>query len=68
MSTRTGQSGLMEIRMARGLSRQRVASELGLSLRHFTRLETGVSPVKRVHLLALAEIYGVPVTDLEEAA
>lgn len=54
--------------MARGLSRQRVASELGLSPRHLKRLETGESPVKRVHLLALAAIYGVPVTDLEEAA
>jgi hypothetical protein len=39
-----------------------------MSERQVFRLERGVTPVRRVHLLALAEVYGVSPDELEDAA
>ena len=50
--------------MERGFTRRRVATELGVTERQIWRWERGESPVKRLHLLALAGVYGVPVETL----
>ncbi len=59
---------IKQAREERGLTVSQVAQKLDMSERQMFRLEQGDSPLKRVHLLALAEIYGVSPTDLEDAA
>jgi transcriptional regulator with XRE-family HTH domain len=60
-------SGQLETTRKRlGLPRAAVAARLGISERQVYRLERGVTRPKRLHLLALAEIYGCSVEDLEE--
>lgn len=61
-------SKIEQARRDRGLTRSEVAAKLEMSERQVIRLERGETPVRRVHLLALAEIYGVSPDDLEEAA
>jgi transcriptional regulator with XRE-family HTH domain len=57
---------LQAVREERQLSRATVATQLGMSERQLQRLERGVTTPKRVHLLALSEIYDVPVSQLED--
>jgi transcriptional regulator with XRE-family HTH domain len=57
-------SRLEAVRRQRGLSRPAVAARLGVSEKTIYRMEKGKTEVKRVHLLALAEVYGVEVEDL----
>ncbi len=59
-------SHLQTIREARRLSRADVATRLGMSAKQLERWEKGKTDVKRMHLLALADIYEVPVEELEE--
>ncbi|MBA3565243.1 MAG: helix-turn-helix transcriptional regulator [Actinobacteria bacterium] len=59
-------SHLQTIREARRLSRADVATRLGMSPKQLERWEKGKTDVKRMHLLALADIYDVPVEELEE--
>ncbi len=59
-------SHLQAVRVERGLSRATVAAQLEMSERQLQRLERGKTTPKRVHLLALAEIYDVPVEILED--
>jgi len=61
-------SHLQTIREARRLSRAGVATRLGMSAKQLERWEKGKTDVKRMHLLALADIYEVPVEELEEVA
>lgn len=61
-------SRLEAVRDERGLKRPTVARQLGISTKQLERWEKGTSPVKRVHLLALAAIYDVPVEELEGVA
>ena len=61
-------SHLQTIRETRRLSRAAVATRLGMSAKQLERWEKGKTDVKRMHLLALADIYDVPVEDLEEVA
>ncbi len=61
-------SHLQTIREARRLSRADVATRLGMSTKQLERWEKGKTDVKRMHLLALADIYDVPVEELEEVA
>ncbi len=49
------------------MSRAKVAAKLGLSERQLFRLERGQTAPKRMHLLALADVYGVPVETLERS-
>lgn len=48
------------------MSRAELAARLDLSERHVYRLERGVSPLKRMHLLAFAEALDVPLETIEE--
>ena len=57
-------STLKEIREERGLSRAQVAAKIDMSERHLYRLENGQSPVRRIHLAALADVYEIPVEEL----
>ena len=59
-------SHLQAVREKRRLKRPSVAKDLGISTKQLERWENGTTPVKRVHLLALAAIYKVPVEELEE--
>lgn len=68
VSTSQAVSRLQAVRSARGLSREKVGARIGYSAKQIERWEKGVTPVKPMHLMALAEVYGVDVTDLEEAA
>lgn len=61
-------SHLQAVREARRLSRENVAAKIGMSAKTLERWENGTTEVKRLHLLALAEIYGVSVEELEEVA
>ncbi len=61
-------SHLQTIREARRLSRTDVATRLGMSAKQLERWEKGKTDVKRMHLLALADIYEVPVEELEGVA
>lgn len=57
-----------QLRAAReytGLSREKVAARIGCSAKTIERWEKGKTPVRRYHLLALAEVYGVDVEELE---
>lgn len=56
------------LRKQKGLSRAAVAAKLDLSERHVYRLERGQTPLKRLHALALAEVYEVDVRVVENAA
>jgi transcriptional regulator with XRE-family HTH domain len=59
-------SRLREAREFTGLSREKVAAEIGVSSKTIERWENGLSPVKRYRLKRLADIYGVPVAALED--
>lgn len=59
-------SRLQAVRVSRGLSREKVAAKVGFSSKQLERWEKGTTPTKRMHLLALAEVYGVTVEELEE--
>jgi transcriptional regulator with XRE-family HTH domain len=61
-------STLKAVRQARGLSREKVAARIGYSAKQLERWEKGTSPVKDMHLLALASVYQVDVSELKEAA
>jgi transcriptional regulator with XRE-family HTH domain len=61
-------SRLQAIREERKLSRREVATQIGMSEKQLERWETGVTEVKRLHLIALADVYEVSVEDLEEPA
>lgn len=66
--TATPRAGLIRSHRARlGLSRERVASQLGVSSKTVERAEQG-RRVKRSYLIDLATLYGVDPTELEEAA
>lgn len=45
-----------EIRKSIGLTQGELAQVLGLTERHIRNLESGDSPIKRVHWLALREV------------
>lgn len=57
---------LRELRESTGKSRREVASDLHLSERHLIRLEKGETPLKRIHALAFARYYDVPVEVIDE--
>ena len=57
---------LRELRNASGKSRAQVAADFDMSERHIYRLETGATPLKRMHALAFARYYGVPVSELDD--
>jgi transcriptional regulator with XRE-family HTH domain len=57
---------LQSARESFGLSREKVAAELDVSARTIYRWEKGTTPVKRVVLYRLAELYHVPVDALLE--
>jgi transcriptional regulator with XRE-family HTH domain len=59
---------LKELRAAKKKTRAQVAAELNMSERHLLRLETGKTPLRRMHALAFAEYYKVNVDDIDEAA
>lgn len=59
---------LERIRKEKGYTRAEVAAKLDISERHLYRLERGTTPVRRVYLLSLADLYEVKVADLERAA
>lgn len=61
-------SRLRAVRDERQLSREKVAAKIGSSAKQIERWENGTTPVKRWHLMALAEVYGVSVEELEEPA
>ena len=54
---------LRELRDARGLSRQSVARALEISERTVIRHEDGTTPLRRVHLLAYADLYEVDLSE-----
>ena len=56
------------IRIEKGLTRSQVAERLEMSERQIFRLERGVTPIRKVHLLALAEVLGVDPSELLEDA
>jgi transcriptional regulator with XRE-family HTH domain len=58
---------LRELRTGLGLSREKVAARLGVSSKTIERAEQGAR-VKRAFLIELAELYGVRLDELEEAA
>ena len=58
-------SRLQAVRVERGLSRAKVAARLGMSEKQVERWENGTTPIKEMHLLALASVYQVDVEDLE---
>lgn len=55
---------LRAARDARGLSREKVAARIGYSAKQIERWENGETPVKRMHLMALARVYEVEVETL----
>lgn len=55
---------LKELRRLAGKSRAQVAADLDLSERHLYRLEGGQTPLKRMHLIAFADYYGVEPDDI----
>lgn len=59
---------LEELRKSKGMTRPQVAAKLDISERHLYRLERGQTPLRRVYVIALADAYGIPVSELEEAA
>ena len=59
---------IKQMREERGLTVSQIAAELDMSERQVFRLEGGETPLRRVHLLALAEVYGVSPAELEDAA
>ena len=60
-------SRLREARDYTGLSREKVAAQIGVSSKTIERWENGTTPVKRYQLRRLADIYGVPAKSLEDA-
>lgn len=58
---------LRELRAASGKTRAQVAADFDMSERHLLRLESGVTPLRRIHALAFARYYGVAVDDIAEA-
>jgi transcriptional regulator with XRE-family HTH domain len=61
-------ASLESLRREAGLSRPKVAQALSLSERHIYRLERGLTPLKRPYAKSLAELYEVPLADVEKAA
>lgn len=59
-------SRLRAVRDARGLSREKVARQLGISSKTVERMEKGVTEVKDIHYLAFAHVYEVDIQDLKE--
>jgi transcriptional regulator with XRE-family HTH domain len=57
---------LEELRKRAGKSRAQVAADIDMSERHLLRLEHGVTPLRRMHALAFARYYDVPVDDIDE--
>ena len=55
---------ILEARHRTGLSRKRAAVFLGVTEQTVYRWETGRTQVKRFHLAALADLYGVRPEDL----
>ncbi len=52
---------LKELRKSAGLTRSQVAAALDISERTVYRHESGVTPLRRLYVLSLADLYGVPV-------
>lgn len=61
---------IQQARERAGLSRAKAAAALDISERTLYRWEQDqrVRPLGTIHLRALADLYGVPLADLEEAA
>ncbi len=59
---------LRQAREFTGLSREKVAAELGISSKTLERWEKGDSPVPRHKLRELAEVYRVQLNELGVAA
>jgi transcriptional regulator with XRE-family HTH domain len=57
---------LKELRTASGKSRAEVARDFEMSERHLLRLEHGETKLRRIHALAFARYYGVPMDDIDE--
>lgn len=68
MSERRPSNRLRQLREERGLTRQDVARILDISERTVIRHEDGTTPLRQVHKLAYADLYAVPVGDLEVGA
>jgi DNA-binding XRE family transcriptional regulator len=56
---------LRALRESKGLTRQKVAHALGLSERTVIRHEDGTTPLRRLHVLAYAEFFGVKPEEVE---
>lgn len=59
---------IKELREAKGKHRSQVASDLGMSERHLLRLETGRSPLHKLHRRAFANYYGVDPDTIDDHA
>lgn len=59
---------ITELREASGRSRARVAADLDMSERHLQRLESGTSPLRRIHVLAFADYFGVKPEEIRTTA
>jgi len=44
-----------------------VAADLGMSERHLLRIESGETPLRRIHAIAFARYYDVPAEEIDEA-
>ncbi len=55
---------LRQAREFTGLSREKVAAELGISSKTLERWEKGITPTKRYQLVRLAALYSVPLEQL----
>lgn len=64
MTTETLGERIRATRQAAGLSQEKLAERLGLTRQAVTKWETGQSAPSTENLLHLAEVLGVPVTDL----
>lgn len=57
---------IRELRKARNLTLQQLADELEISYATMQRIESGSYEIKKVNLLAIAQYFGVNVTDIKE--
>lgn len=61
-------SSLEQLRIDAGLSRSKVATELGVSERHLYRFERGITHLRRPYAKVLAELYEIDLGSVELAA